>query len=464
MQFGTSGLRGLVTDMTDETVAAHVAAFLRHLRIVTPIDAVLVGRDRRPSSRRIAAAACAAVAGARARAIDCGVLPTPALALEAARVGAPAVMVTGSHIPFDRNGLKFYRPDGEITKADEAGILAALGAPVMEDCPPLREKGAGARYVERCLGFFGARRLAGLTVGVYEHSAAGRDLLGRALAGLGATVLPLRRTKGFVAIDTEAIEPAEAARLRRWAREHRLDAIVSTDGDGDRPVVADAEGRLLRGDVIGALAARALGADAVAVPLNATTAIERSGWFARVVRTRIGSPYVIEAVEGLLDAGAVLPVGFEGNGGFLLGAPVWNTAGGRLEALPTRDALLPILALLASAADAHKGVAALAAALPPRYTASARLPAVTAARSGRLLAGLSADTPARATFLAGLGAAVAVDRRDGVRITLAGGDVVHLRASGNAPELRAYAESGTTGRAEDLAAMLIARAAERLGR
>ena len=63
-------------------------------------------------------------------AVGCGVVPTPALALEAARRGAAAVMVTGSHIPFDRNGLKFYRPGGEeIGKGDEAGILAALAAP-----------------------------------------------------------------------------------------------------------------------------------------------------------------------------------------------------------------------------------------------------------------------------------------------------------------------------------------------
>ncbi|TIW84509.1 MAG: phosphomannomutase, partial [Mesorhizobium sp.] len=55
--------------------------------------------------------------------LDCGHLPTPALALEAARIRRPAIMVTGSHIPDDRNGLKFYRAEGEIDKADEAGII-----------------------------------------------------------------------------------------------------------------------------------------------------------------------------------------------------------------------------------------------------------------------------------------------------------------------------------------------------
>ncbi|MDO6806419.1 hypothetical protein Q4595_28435, partial [Wenyingzhuangia sp. 1_MG-2023] len=54
-----------------------------------------------------------------------GVLPTPALALQAMQDGVPAIVITGSHIPFDRNGIKFYRPDGEITKVDEQAILQA---------------------------------------------------------------------------------------------------------------------------------------------------------------------------------------------------------------------------------------------------------------------------------------------------------------------------------------------------
>ena len=150
-------------------------------------------------------------------------------------------------------------------------------------------------------------------------------------------------------IDTEAVAPADADRIAAWVAEHRLDALVSTDGDGDRPLVADERGAVLRGDAVGILTARALGADAVATPLNATTAIERSGWFARVERTRIGSPFVIAALERLAAAGAALPVGFEANGGFLLGGVATGAEGRTLAPLPTRDAMTPILALLAAA-------------------------------------------------------------------------------------------------------------------
>ena len=165
MKFGTSGLRGLVTEMTDAVCEAHAAAFVRHLRRAgLPVEAVLVGEDLRPSSPRIAAACRRAIRAEGATAVACGVVPTPALALEAARRGAPAIMVTGSHIPFDRNGLKFYRPDGEITKADEAGLARRprrAGAGPPPRAPKNPAIGVAARYVARYVDFFGAGRLAG---------------------------------------------------------------------------------------------------------------------------------------------------------------------------------------------------------------------------------------------------------------------------------------------------------------
>jgi phosphomannomutase len=452
--------------MTDPVCGAYVEAFLRHLRRSESFGEVLVGQDLRPSSARIAAACWRAIEAAGAVAVDCGVLPTPALALEAGRRGVPAVMVTGSHIPFDRNGLKFYRAAGEITKADEAGIVAALqpARPAPAASPVEAGRGVGERYVLRYTAFLGPERLAGLRVGVHQHSAAGRDLLTDAVRRLGATAIELGRTDDFVPVDTEAIAPVEAGRIRGWVAEHRLDALVSTDGDGDRPLIADETGNVLRGDAVGILAARLLGADAVAAPLNVSTALERSGWFARVRRTRIGSPFVIEGIAWMQAEGAKVPVGFEANGGFILGGAVEAPGGRQLAELPTRDAMAPILALLAAAADRGVSLSSLAAALPPRATASDRLEAVPEHLSAPLLRSLATDARARAEFLAGLGGEVAfVDTLDGVRMTLAAGDIVHLRMSGNAPELRCYCESGSEKRAAWLVAAVLERAARRLG-
>ena len=148
-RFGTSGLRGLVAELTDDLVARYTRAFLKHLGAG---DRLLIGRDLRTSSPRIATA-CATAAAAEGFAVtDCGALPTPALALEAMRLGVPAVMVTGSHIPADRNGLKFYRPDGEIEKADEAGMLTLLEtmpAGLIPGTPATSSSEAMDRYVAR---------------------------------------------------------------------------------------------------------------------------------------------------------------------------------------------------------------------------------------------------------------------------------------------------------------------------
>ena len=240
--------------------------------------------------------------------------------------------------------------------------------------------------------------------------------------------------------------------MSAWVDAHRLAALVSTDGDGDRPLLADETGAVLRGDTIGALAAPLLGADAIATPLNASTAVERSGWFANVIRTRIGSPHVIEAMAALAQAGARLPVGYEANGGFLLGGTAVSREGRRLEPLATRDAMVPILALLAAMARETRPLSALVADLPARTTASDRLAEVDVAACGQLLQALRPEAmpgpPSSAR-------SAPTDTLDGVRMTLASGETVHLRLSGNAPELRCYVEAADAERAGALLASVL---------
>lgn len=469
MKFGTSGLRGLVTDMTDELVTAYTEAFLRHLETAgARADALLIGRDLRPSSERIAGAALAAAESFGIRGVDCGVLPTPALALDSAERGLPAMMVTGSHIPFDYNGLKFYRASGEITKSDEEGITSALDmtAGPLPAAVARREEEAGARqrYIDRITAFFAADALAGQRIGVYQHSAAGRDVLTALLEALGATVIPFGRTDGFIPIDTEAVRPEDEALAREKTASEQLDAMVSTDGDGDRPLMADEQGTILRGDILGVLTARFLGADAVATPISSNTALERTGWFSRIARTRIGSPYVIAAMEELRAGGARLVVGYEANGGFLLGGDVTNADGAVLSALPTRDAAVPLLAVLVMARRRGVTVSQLVASLPARYTASDRLKEIGQDRSGPVLAALAESDTARRDFLGGLGLAPAgaPDVSDGVRMPIEGDEILHLRPSGNAPELRCYAEAASPERARALVAETLAKVAKEL--
>lgn len=464
VRFGTSGARGLVSDMTDQVCYAYTLAFL-HAIAAQPGLRVALASDLRPSSPRIAAACAAAIRQACLEVDFCGSLPTPALAFYAQEEGLPAVMVTGSHIPFDRNGIKFYRPEGEITKADEAAISQAyvpVPARIEAGSLPAVNDAARQLYLRRYLNFFPPRVLQGMRLGFYEHSSVARDLLAELLNSLGAQVISLGRTDQFVPIDTEAVSEVDARQARQWASELGFDAILSTDGDADRPLLGDENGDWLRGDVVGVLCAQYLGAQAVTTPVSSNTALEKCGSFERVVRTRIGSPYVIAGMEQLAAQGASNVVGFEANGGFLVGSPVEK--GGRiLAALPTRDAVLPILALLAMAREKGVPLSRLSQALPPRFTASDRLQNFPSAQSQSLLEELAAS-PAAIDDLTGdlCGRHVGLDKTDGLRITHENSEIVHLRPSGNAPELRCYAEADSQDRAVFLSRECLARIQARL--
>ncbi len=451
VRFGTSGARGRVVDLTCEVSYAYTAAFLKTIS-ATP-GRVAVAMDLRPSSPQIASACAAAIQHAGLEVDFCGAIPTPALAYYAQTHGLPAIMITGSHIPFDRNGIKFYGMAGEITKADEAsisGAVVSLPADGLTVELPAVNRSAYKGYIDRYLQFFPLRCLAGMKLGFYEHSSVGRDLLRELLEQLGADVISLGRVDEFVPIDTEAVSEADIQQARRWAEQYGFDAILSTDGDADRPLLGDEHGNWFRGDVAAILCANYLGAQGVATTVSCNTAVELCGAFPKVVRTRIGSPYVIEGIEQLIASGARNVVGFEPNGGFLLGT-AFEKDGRILAPLMTRDAVLPILCQLSMAREGGIRVSALLERLPARFTASDRLQDFPTETSRALLKSLVSSGARIESMLKGLcGKPVSLDQTDGLRITLDGNEIVHFRPSGNAPELRCYAEAATQERAGQL--------------
>ncbi len=464
VSFGTSGARGLVSAMTDQVCHGYAAGFLAYLAsegLWQSGDKVALAGDLRPSTPRMLSACALAVEDMGGVPVFCGHVPTPALAYFAMSQGIPAIMVTGSHIPDDRNGIKFYRPDGEILKHEEPDILAqhvharAWPASGMATSLPsfTAREGIVEAYVQRYLDFFGAECLRGARIGVYQHSAVGRDIFVQLLEALGAEAIPLGRSERFIPVDTEAVRAEDIALARRWANEQHFDAIVSTDGDSDRPLVADEAGEWLRGDVLAMLCARVLAMRTVVTPVSSNTVAERSGFFTRVERTRIGSPYVIAAMQAALAAGETQVCGYEANGGFLLGSDVHH-GHSVLSALPTRDAALPIIAILIAARSTSIGI--LMADLPRRVTFSDRIADFAPHRCAALMAWLTDEAEGEArindTFAPISGAMLAdVNHTDGARLTFANGQIIHLRQSGNAPELRCYTEAEDQARARDLA-------------
>ncbi len=468
VQFGTSGVRGLVADMTDQVCWTYVTAFLQYLKAHNCIqtgDEVGIAGDLRSSTPRIMNAVYTAAVDQGLRPVNYGSIPSPAIALYGLYKQMPTIMVTGSHIPDDRNGIKFNKPDGEILKPDEIAICAQIvDIPTnkfSEEGELLADKrlvhavsDANDFYIKRFVDFLPAQCLQGKHIGLYEHSSVSRDCLNTIFNQLGAKVTSLGRTDNFISVDTEAIRPEDVALAKQWAEQDDFDCIISTDGDGDRPLISDEQGNWLRGDVAGILCAQYLKADVVVTPVSSNSAVEKSDNFSQVIRTRIGSPYVIEAMNTASLESENIVVGYEANGGFLQNTVI-KLNQKTLTPLATRDAAIVPLAIIMLALQAKLSIAELVRTLPQRFTFSDRLKAFPTELSFQRLSAMNSGNietdmnHVKAQF-GFVGKPLNIDSTDGIRITFDNDEVVHLRPSGNAPELRCYTEAAEEFRAQEL--------------
>ena len=539
LKFGTSGRRGNVIDLTQLEIYINALAELEYLQSLDPAEGGIVwgepfyfAYDLRPSSSRyvesqggrgeIVQAVVRAIAGAGMQPVNLGRIPTPALACYAIARRKGSIMVTGSHIPFERNGYKTNTSRGELLKKDEApvnervsSVRAALygqdfSASLFNrqglfkaghgELPP-EDAGARRAYIDRYTEFFRGRSLKGMRLLCYQHSAVGRDILVEILERLGAQVIPAGRSDTFVPIDTENIDDEQLAIIQDLAREARaphgrLHAVVSMDGDSDRPLILGVDPqsgrvRFFGGDLLGMVAAEFLRADAVVVPISCNDGIDRGSLRAMLEpKTRIGSPYVIEGMEKARAKGKRAICGWEANGGFLTGSN-FELDGNGLAALPTRDAVLPLLCALSAAVEGKQTVNDVFARLPRRFSRAALLrqfprpralemtrcfsPAdervkeaafdnerlILRDESGTEIEAAAGQARELADIRARLERVFSAERGfpeierlnyvDGVRILFRNGDVAHVRSSGNADELRIYAAAGTQDRADEIA-------------
>jgi len=525
LRFGTSGLRGLVVDMTDLECYINTKGFIEYLIEIGNIytgDTICIAGDLRSSTRRIMTAVTTAIEHSGCKVDNCGLIPTPAVTYYAMQKGQASIMVTGSHIPDDRNGIKFNRKDGEVSKTDETGILAKVARvrreqySEREEATPFDKKAmlkkpsplpdvnqeASAAYVHRYLASFSPNYFSGKTIIVYQHSAVGRDMLVHVLEGLGAQTIRVNKSGRFVAIDTENITTQDREFCRDLADKYRqkdIFAIVSTDSDSDRPLIADEKGELYRGDVLGIVVCQYLNAQFAAVPISVNRSVgihlEKNGVVLRY--TKIGSPYVIEAMNEAIGQGKSSVVGWETNGGFLTGTD-FLINGNIVKALSTRDAFLPILCALAQATKRNIPVSKLFSELPQWYTDTGLIdnfPQETGRKvikhflppresniqqvdfeAGTIkvtdvadrtwildsenpiykaLSGNKAKLERFFNSKTGFDSIVHINYVDGIRITFVNGDVAHLRPSGNAPQFRVYSNANSQERASEIVQLCI---------
>jgi phosphoglucosamine mutase len=297
--FGTDGVRGVVgEDLTPELVERLGKA----AALWSDGGRVFVGRDTRASGLELEDAFARGVVAAGGNAVLAGVLPTPAVALLALDLGA---VITASHNPPAYNGVKLFGRHGQkLTDAQEEQIEALLDAPPADMPGRVDRVGiAPDSYLEHITERFGSD-LGGLRIAVDCANGAYSEIAPRAFESLGAQVTTVAAEPNGTNINVGS-GATDLQALQHVVTSGTFDAGVAFDGDGDRMLALDADGRVVDGDQILAILALHLGVDLVAVTVMTNLGFHR---FAaehdiRVVTTDVGDRYVLDALR---QTGALL--------------------------------------------------------------------------------------------------------------------------------------------------------------
>jgi phosphoglucosamine mutase len=310
--FGTDGVRGTVgqSPMTPDFVLRLGYAAGKVLAGKAAHPAVLIGKDTRISGYMIEAALEAGFSAAGVDVLLCGPLPTPGVAYLARALRLSAgVVISASHNPYADNGIKFFSGDGyKLPDAVESDIERTLEAPI--GCNESAKLGkarrvddASGRYIEFCKSCFPADLdLRGLRIVVDCAHGAAYNVAPHVFHELGADVVPIGVSPDGFNIN-DMFGASSPQQLEAAVRQNKADFGIALDGDGDRLLMADAQGRLYDGDqLLYAIVKHRASKEkvaGVAGTLMTNFALEQA--FARLgvpfARARVGDRYVLELLR-----------------------------------------------------------------------------------------------------------------------------------------------------------------------
>jgi phosphoglucosamine mutase len=262
--FGTDGLRAKAGDFPLDPASVRLLGRELGLRLrATGPPRVVVGGDTRESTPRIVADLAAGLRDAGCGVASAGVITTPGVAELVLEIGAGAgVAVSASHNPYYDNGIKIFGSDGRKWPDEEEEYLEkkvvegrAAAAPSATPAPPDPDPGLVATYVSR-LGACVPDSLAGFSVLVDAGNGAAFEIAPRALRRAGARVTVIHDAPDGRNINDGcgALHPEGMAAA---TRQEGASLGVAFDGDADRSIFADETGRVLDGDDVLWILARA---------------------------------------------------------------------------------------------------------------------------------------------------------------------------------------------------------------
>lgn len=422
--FGTSGIRGHGENYFTDPFCVQIArAFDQFLLKTCSSGAIAIGNDPRGSSPRIKTALTAGFNFTHREVFDQGTTCTPAMCYVLKNEPyQAAIMVTGSHIAADLNGVKFFFNQEEIQKKHEAGIeqefarLSGLAQmSTVSDTHPVNL--ANDQYLDLLVNQ--NRSQSPLKIVVDCGNGSQSDLMPEVLRRLGHQVIEKNCSiQGeFIARDTEV--DGFLLSLQQDVIKKQADLGIAYDADGDRVAFVDHTGRFIPGDYIGTILAKNSSSQSIVTTIGTSQIIDTIG--KTIYRTRVGSPFVIDEMKHKDSL-----FGFEPNGGCIHG-----------EVMYTRDGGTTTIKLINYLVKNKTTLAQEYAALPKFYMYKNKI-GCPVELNQTILASAKKNYSGK------------YEELDGLKIWVTDTDWLLFRPSGNAPEFRVFAESLSPKKAQEL--------------
>ena len=445
--FGTNGIRGifgenLTLDFVSE-IAFALAAFFKK-------GPILVGYDGRESSVVITKIISSSLNSAG---LDCaisGLIPTPCLQYATKTLGyRGGIMITASHNPLQYNGVKATAHDGvEISREDELKVerlffrrsfklsSKRLGTTTQEDR-------VIETYLKGIKKQINTKKIKSrkFTIVLDLGNGVQAATCPRLCRELGCEVITINeRIDGQFPGRGSEPTPENLQELSEKVVESHADFGVAFDGDGDRSIFCDNEGKILTGDSSAILLSKFIleknPKSKIVTTINSTSSIEEIAMKtkSKVIRTRVGS---VEVSRKMVSAKAI--IGFEENGGFMYG-----------KHNQVRDGAMTMALAMDLIAASGKTMSEEMALLPPSFTTKGKIEC-SKDEATKIIEALKRDDHRKIST-------------DGVKIFIDKSNWVMVRLSGTEPVVRIYAESNSQENLDNLFAKYMSKIKSIIGR
>ena len=430
--FGTNGIRGifgkdLTLNKTQEIIFS-LATFFKD-------GPILVGYDGRNSSKIMSKIVCSSL---NYSGLDCdisGLVPTPCLEFVTKSQGYKGgIMITASHNPSEYNGIKLVAADGvEISREDEKIIEDIYfnqkwNKPKSSWGKTHKEGKAIEVYLKGIESQIDLEKIRLKKIKIVLDLGNGAQSLAASLfcEQMGCNVIKINESidGNFPGRGPEPT-PENLDELSKVVVNNSADLGVAFDGDGDRSLFCDDQGKILTGDVSAMLLTKNIleknQNSTVVTCLNSGSTIETltQNTSSKVIRTKVGS---VEVSRKMVDINAL--IGFEENGGFMYG-----------KHNQVRDGVMT-LALFLDVLSSGKKISEEIDTLPLSYTSKDKI-SCSSEQANKIIDVIKKENPS-------------ADITDGVKVVFSDKNWVMIRPSGTEPIIRIYAEGESQKNLQDL--------------